>query len=149
MNRCFGLLSFFAATAVLLPAQQLSFTEKVYPILEKAGCRNCHMVEGVASGTRLHFPAGDAAPVRVEAFGKSLVELVDRQNPDKSMLFLKPTQRIPHTGGERILKGSPEEATLKSWLVYLAKLSGPELASALRYREEEANGYGAVTTAVL
>src|SRR3954470_18139479 len=102
MNRCFGLLSFFAAGAVLIPAQQLSFTEKVYPIFEKAGCRNCHTVEGVASATRLHFPEEEATPARVEAFGKSLVELVDRQNPDNSMLFLKPTQRVPHTGGERI-----------------------------------------------
>jgi hypothetical protein len=149
MNRCVGLLSFFAASATLLPAQPLSFAEKVYPIFEKAGCRNCHTVEGVASATRLHFPAEDATPARVEAFGKSLVELVDRQNPDNSILLLKPTQRVKHTGGERIPKGSPEEATLKSWLSYLSKLSGSELAAALRYREEEANGYGTVTTAVL
>ena len=149
MNRCFGLLSLFAANAVLLPAQQFSFAEKVYPIFEKAGCRNCHTVEGVAAATRLHFPAEDATTARVEAFGKSLVELVDRQNPDNSVLLLKPTQRVPHTGGERIPKGSPEEATLKSWMAYLAKLSGPELAGAFRYREEDANGYGTVTTAVL
>ncbi|MEP6536459.1 MAG: DUF1592 domain-containing protein [Bryobacteraceae bacterium] len=149
MNRCFRLLSFLAASAVLLPAQQLSFAEKVYPIFEKAGCRNCHTVEGVASATRLHFPAEEVTPARVEAFGKSLVELVDRQNPDSSILLRKPTLRIPHTGGERIAKGSPDEATLKSWIAYLAKLSGPELAGALRYREEEAKGYGDVTTAVL
>lgn len=149
MNRCLGLLSFFAANAVLLPAQQFSFAERVYPIFEKAGCRNCHTVEGVASATRLHFPEEDATTARVESFGKSLVELVDRQSPDNSLLLRKPTQRVPHTGGERIPKGSPEEATLKSWMAYLAKLSGLELAGALRYRQEEANGYGTVATAVL
>ena len=42
--------------ALLLPGQQVSFGEKIYPILENAGCRNCHNVEGVASATRLHFP---------------------------------------------------------------------------------------------
>ena len=93
MNRCFGLLSLFAANAVLLPAQQFSFAEKVYPIFEKAGCRNCHTVEGVAAATRLHFPAEDATTARVEAFGKSLVELVDRQNPDNSVLLLKPDRK--------------------------------------------------------
>ena len=138
-----------AASALLLPGQQVSFSGKVYPVLEQAGCRNCHNVEGVASATRLHFPAEDAGKLRVEAFGKSLIEFVDRQNPDKSILLLKPTLRIPHTGGERILKGSPEEAALKSWIGHLATLSGAELAQALRYRQEEAGGYGVATTAVL
>src|SRR5258705_13276305 len=96
MNRCFGLLSFFAASAVLLPAQHFSFAEKVYPIFEKAGCRNCHTVEGVASATRLHFPAEDATTAGAESFGKSLVENIDRQNPGNSMPFFKPTKRYPH-----------------------------------------------------
>ena len=77
------------------------------------------------------------------------MELVDRQNPANSLLLLKPTQRIPHTGGERIVKGSPEEAALKSWIGYLAKLSPPELAEALRYRQDEAGGYGVAPTVVL
>ena len=149
MNRGFRVLSFLAASALLLPGQQISFSDKIYPILEQAGCRNCHNVEGVASPTRLHFPDEDAAKARVEAFGKSLVELVDRQNPDNSILLMKPTQRVPHTGGERITKGSPEEATLKSWIGYLAKLSGPELTEALRYRQEEASGHGVAIAKVV
>jgi hypothetical protein len=64
---------------------------KIYPILENAGCRNCHNVEGVASATRLHFPIEGADKARVDAFGKSLAEFVDRQNPANSLLFLKPT----------------------------------------------------------
>ena len=32
------------------------FTEKLYPIFEKAQCRLCHNDNGVASGTRLRFP---------------------------------------------------------------------------------------------
>src|SRR3954451_7346687 len=138
-----------AATAVLLHGQQISFGQKVYPILEKAGCRNCHNVEGVASATRLHFPSEEAETPRVEAFGRSLAEFVDRQNPANSILLLKPTLRVPHTGGERIPKGSADEATLKSWIAYLAALPAPELAEALRYRQTEARGYGAAQTVVL
>ena len=124
MIRSLQVALLLAAGALLLPGQPVSFRDKIYPILEKAGCRNCHNVEGVASATRLHFPVEDADIARVDAFGKSLVELVDRQNPANSLLLVKPTLRIPHTGGERIRKGSAEEAALKSWIGYLAKLSG-------------------------
>src|ERR1051325_818592 len=112
-----------AVIAALLHAQPVSFSQKIYPILEKAGCRNCHNVEGVASATRLHFPDEDAATARVDAFGRSLVEFIDRQNPANSILLLKPTLRVPHTGGERIPNGSAEEAALKSWIAFLTTLS--------------------------
>ena len=141
MTWSFQVSLLFAASALLLPGQEVSFSGKIYPILEQAGCRNCHNVEGVASATRLHFPGKDAAKPRVEAFGKSLIEFVDRQTPGNSILLLKPTLRIPHTGGMRIPKGSPEEAALKSWIGHLATLSGAELAEALGYRQEEAGGF--------
>jgi hypothetical protein len=103
----------------------------------------------VASATRLRFPDRDTPLPRIEAFGRSLVELVDRQNPEKSLLFLKPTARIAHIGGERIRQNSPEEAVLKTWIEYLAKLSGSDLAAALRYNQEEAAGHGVAAKAVL
>ena len=55
-DRCFQFAVLLAGSALLLSAQPPSFNDKLYPILEKAGCRNCHNVEGVASATRLHFP---------------------------------------------------------------------------------------------
>src|SRR5258708_4849594 len=110
--------------------------------MEKAACRSCHIADGVGSATRLHFPEADTPADRIEAFGKSLVTLIDRGTPDSSLLLTKPTKRIPHTGGERIAPGSPEEATLKAWIRTLTKLSGDELAAAMRYREEEASGGG-------
>ncbi len=144
-----AIASLLLSHALLMTAQQVSFSNSVYPVLEKAGCRNCHNVEGVASATRLHFPPEDAGKVRVEAFGRSLVELVDKQDPANSLLLRKPTLRIQHTGGERIGKGSEGETVLKSWIDHLAKLSGPELDEALRYRKEEAAGYGTAPKVVL
>src|SRR5260370_37875296 len=149
MPRSFHLLWLFVVSALPLIGQPVSFTEKIYPILQNAGCRNCHNVEGVASATRLHFPTEEADTARVEAFGKSLAEFVDRQNPENSILFLKPTLRIRHTGGERVRQGSAEEAALKSWIGYLAKFSGPELVEALRYRQAEAGGYGVAPKVVI
>ena len=78
-------------------------------MMEKAACRSCHNPDGVASATRLHFPEPDAAPEKIEAFGRSLVTLVDRETPDTSLLLNKPTNRIPHAGGERIKPGSQDE----------------------------------------
>ena len=109
----------------------------------------CHNPEGVASPTRLRFPEEGAAKERVEAFGKSLVELIDRQNHDDSILLKKPTNRIKHSGGERIKKGSEEEALLKQWIAYLATLSGPDLQQALQYRKQEAAGNGETPHVVL
>jgi hypothetical protein len=121
---------------VPLPAQEGSFSMTLYPLLEKANCRSCHNPDGVASATRLIFPEDDASPARIEAFGRSLVTLVNRTNPEESLLLKKPTNRIPHSGGERIRQGSEEEGILRSWIQRLTRLSDDELAQALKYRED-------------
>jgi hypothetical protein len=108
------------------------FGKKLYPALEKAGCRSCHNPDGVASATRLHFPDEDAPSARIEAFGKSLVALVDRAHPEQSLLLRKPTQRIPHTGGKRIPPGTPEEQLLLAWIERLSRMSDSEAAAAIR-----------------
>jgi len=121
-----------------------SFSSTLYPILVNAGCAACHNSNGVASATRLHFPDAESSQDRIEAFGKSLVALVDRDHPEESLLLKKPTKRVPHTGGERIKPGSPEEAVLKAWIDTLASLTGDELATAMKYGEGgQAEGAGA------
>ncbi|HWE00426.1 MAG TPA: DUF1592 domain-containing protein, partial [Bryobacteraceae bacterium] len=135
-----ALLSMVAAAA--LQAQNTSFATGLYPVLEKAGCRACHNVDGVASATRIHFPEPGASPEKIEAFGRSLVVVVDRAHPESSLLWQKPTLRIPHSGGQRIKPGTPEEAALKAWITRLTQLSGDELATALKYREREESGAG-------
>src|ERR1700745_4074588 len=76
------------------------FATKIYPILESAQCRTCHATDGVASGTRLHFPEKDATQTQIQLFGLSLAPLVDRSNSSQSLLLRKPTNRLRHTGGE-------------------------------------------------
>ena len=117
----------------LARAQNTSFARSVYPVFEKAGCAGCHNSNGVASATRLHFPEEGASADRLNAFGKSLVILVDSQHPENSLLFKKPTQRVSHGGGERIKVGSSEEATLLSWVKVLAGLSAEEITQARQY----------------
>src|SRR5260370_1155409 len=115
MRRSILTLAWLLVIAVLTePARAVSFPEEVYPVFEKAGCQNCHNANGVASATRLHFPDEDAVKPRIEAFGRSLVGLVDRENPDNSILLLKPTNRIPHGGGARIVNNSAGDAHLQA-----------------------------------
>ena len=101
------------ALAAALPAQQGLFTDKLYPVLEAARCRMCHARDGVASATRLHFPATEASSDRIAEFGLSLAPL-------KSLLLEKPTARVKHTGGQLIKPGSEEEKLLIQWVEYLA-----------------------------
>ena len=137
------------AAGSLWSADADSFAQTLLPILDRAGCAACHNSNGVASATRLHFPAAALSPERAEAFGRSLVVLVDPAHPAQSLLLKKPTNRVPHAGGQRIAPGSPEEAALMAWIQKLAALSGDALAQARRYREGDAEAGDAVRGAVL
>lgn len=114
-----------------------SFATQLYPALYKAGCRFCHNSDGVASATRLHFREDGASKEIINSFGDSLVESVDRSHPEQSLLLNKPTNRIKHSSGERIKKGSPEEALLSRWITYLASM--PEATPGKRCSIAKAN----------
>jgi len=124
----FALLAgiWFAGAAVVSAADP-SFADTLYPVLEKHHCRGCHNENGIASGTRLHFPEPGASRQTIEDFGKGLAVLVDRDHPEQSLLLNKPTARIKHTGGKLILPGSDEEAVLRAWVDRLVKLSPADL----------------------
>jgi len=111
-------------------AAPISFSRTLYPIFEAAQCRGCHSDDGVASATRLHFPEPNASPDDIEAFGVTLVVLVDRSDPARSLLLNKPTNRERHTGGVRIRPGSFEEQALIEWVRHLAALPENAIAAA-------------------
>ena len=114
----------FPIILVFLPATFLAqdFAGRVYPVLEKAQCRTCHNDNGVASATRVQFPREGAVAEEVEGFGLRLRAVVQTGQPDASLLFLKPTNRVAHAGGERIKRGSEDEKILRAWVEHLAAL---------------------------
>ncbi|MDX2029244.1 MAG: DUF1592 domain-containing protein [Blastocatellia bacterium] len=126
---------FFRSQEGFSPAQEAAFADGLYPALEKAACRACHHADGVASATRLLFPAPEAAREEIEAFGRLLVDLVDRAKPEESLLLRKPTNLIAHAGGARIRPGSEEERALRAWVARLTRLTPEELARARAIRE--------------
>jgi hypothetical protein len=127
---------FLLLTANLAVAQDRAkinesyFVNILYPMLHAAQCVRCHSDNGVASETSLEFPRDGASEAQVAAFGLSLLDLVDEQHPERSLLVQKPTRQVKHTGGERIKPGSIEEEALLTWANYLAGLSTEQLQSA-------------------
>ncbi len=149
-NRWVGAAALAGCQAIAAWAQApYRFTEKLYPVLETAGCHRCHIPEGVASATRLHFPPEGANEERIEKFGESLVTLVDRRNPNDSLLLRKPTLRVSHGGAERIAPGSAEEALLRQWIQYLAAMPEDRARRAAQYRKSESTSYEKAGRAVL
>ena len=149
-NRWAGAAALAGFQAIAAWAQApYRFTEKLYPVLETAGCHRCHIPEGVASATRLHFPPEGANEERIEKFGESLVTLVDRKNPNDSLLLRKPTLRVSHGGAERIAPGSAEEALLRQWIQYLAAMPEDRARRAAQYSKSESTSYEKAGRAVL
>ncbi|MCC6585825.1 MAG: DUF1592 domain-containing protein [Bryobacterales bacterium] len=136
--RCTVLL--IAAGVSLYAQPPVSFEKDVFPVFEKAGCRHCHNRDGVAGPTRLRFPEDGADAKQLADFGDSLVVLVDRKAPDASALLQKPTNRLKHSGGERIAQGSAEESVLRRWVAILARRSDAEVARIREQRPAERGG---------
>jgi hypothetical protein len=108
-------------------ADESFFVETLYPMLHAAQCVRCHSDNGVASETRLEFPPADAGNSQIAAFGWKLLDFVDRQNPEQSLLLQKPTRRIKHTGGQRIKPDTNEEKALQRWVNFLAGMSDDQV----------------------
>jgi hypothetical protein len=96
----------------------ISFSHDVMPILAKAGCNSgaCH---GAASGKkgfkislRGYDPATDFITLTRGTEGRRL----NLNDPDHSLLFLKPTGGVPHEGGKRFDARSPYGRTLRRWI---------------------------------
>ncbi len=122
--------SLVLATVAWGQTTEAYFSQEVYPLLHRVQCNLCHNDNGVAGRTALQFPEDDATAEQVAAFGLKMMDLVDRDDVMQSRLLLKPTQRIPHTGGERIKPGSPEEQKLLTWIRYLANLDEAQVQTA-------------------
>lgn len=123
-SRIAGVLAFAALQATPAPCAEapVDFAVDLYPRLEAKNCRACHSSSGVASGTRLQFPETGAPEEAIQRFGLELHRLVNRAEIGQSTLLLKPTNRIPHTGGPLISVDSEDEQLLRRWVEHLASL---------------------------
>lgn len=100
------------------PTPKISFAHDVAPILSKAGCNAgaCHASQYGKGGFKLSVfgfaPDEDYRSMVREWSGRR----IDRVEPHKSLLLLKPTLAVPHGGNRRLTVGSIEYETLRSWI---------------------------------
>ena len=101
-----------AAPAPVRTVAPVSFRNQVIPVLTKAGCNSgaCH---GAAAGKngfgltlRGYDPMADYDTITRQAGGRR----VNKMEPAKSLMLLKPTETVPHVGGRRFTVDSPSTA---------------------------------------
>ena len=102
-----------------------SFRNQVIPILTRLGCNSgaCHGALAGKGGLKLSLrgydPEADYFALTRQAVGRR----VDRQEPARSLVLLKPTLAVPHGGGQKLEVSSSDFRMLANWIA--AGASGP------------------------
>jgi hypothetical protein len=131
-----GRLSARQALRVRLPEQKraVSFVNDVAPIFARLGCgtSNCHGAVNGQNGFKLSLFGYDP-----EADYKAVVEAsegrrINRAEPAKSLMLLKPTLGVRHGGGKRFEVDSLEYQALKEWIESGAPAGGNHEAKMVR-----------------
>jgi hypothetical protein len=106
----------FAASAAEKP--KLSFVKDIVPIFTKSGCANsnCHGSIRGQAGFKLSL-FGYEPDLDFDAIVKNQDgRRINRSDPSKSLILMKPTFSMPHGGGERFKVGSLEYAAILDWV---------------------------------
>jgi len=103
---------------VPVPAGGWSFRNHVIPVLTKLGCNSgaCHGAAAGKNGFKLtlrgYDPELDFAVLSRQAAGRR----INKIEPARSLMLLKPTMAIGHGGGKRMEVGSLEYKVISEWI---------------------------------
>ncbi|MEY3031876.1 MAG: hypothetical protein RLZZ622_351, partial [Planctomycetota bacterium] len=116
---CLPIICLFLGTAQAdTPPRRPSFRNDVMPVFFRAGCNagTCHGSARGKDGFQLSLfgydPAGDYRRVVDEMVGRR----VNLALPEQSLLLLKATGKVPHTGGKLFTAESDLYQTLLDWI---------------------------------
>ncbi len=112
--------AFIAAPLAAAPREtpKLSFVKDIVPIFTKSGCANsnCHGSIRGQAGFKLSLfgyePDLDYSAIVKAQDGRR----INRTEPAKSLILMKPTFSTPHGGGERFKTGSLEYEAILNWI---------------------------------
>jgi len=113
-----GMLAMAAGVAAAEPAAAPSFRQDVMPVFFRAGCNagTCHGSARGKDGFMLSLfgydPSGDYRRIVSEMPGRRVNTAV----PEQSLLLLKATGKVSHTGGKLFDRDSDLYATLQNWI---------------------------------
>jgi hypothetical protein len=95
-----------------------SFANHVVPVLTRLGCNSgaCHGALAGKGGAKLSLRGYDPATDHFVLTRQVLARRVNTQQPNRSLMLLKPTLAVPHGGGLKLEIGSPEFNLLADWI---------------------------------
>ena len=111
-------ISVSANAANIVPEGEVSFRRHVMPVFFRANCNSggCHGAASGKDGFRLglfgYDPAGDYFRLTQEMMGRR----IDLSAPEESLLLLKATGAVAHTGGTLFDTKSPYYQILLKWI---------------------------------
>ena len=136
----FGCLLAGSGSLLCAAGHPVDFSNDVMAVLSKAGCNQgtCHGNRFGKGGFKLSLrgqdPATDFQTITRGLGGRR----VDRVDPGKSLILLKPSAEIPHEGGRRFSAGEVPFQILRDWIE--EGLPGPDPGSPKLLRLETSPG---------
>ena len=114
----FRALILLALASPSASAGEVPFEREVMAVLSRAGCNAgaCHGNLNGKGGLKLTLRGEGAAIDFTTLTRDMLARRVDRHRPDQSLILLKSTGQVPHEGGVRFAKSSPEYSILRTWI---------------------------------
>jgi Protein of unknown function (DUF1549)/Protein of unknown function (DUF1553) len=96
----------------------IRFTTDVVPILTKSGCNSggCHGKATGQNGFKLSLFGFEPAPDHTALVSEARGRRVFPGSPDRSLLLLKASGRVPHGGGRRLQRDSDEYRLVAEWI---------------------------------
>ncbi|MBI1913867.1 MAG: DUF1553 domain-containing protein [Planctomycetes bacterium] len=100
------------------PSASPQFARHVVAVLDRLGCNAgaCHGSFRGQNGFRLSLFGGDPALDYEGITRDALGRRINRTDPERSLLLLKPTGAVPHGGGLRLRQVSAEYRLLRDWI---------------------------------
>jgi hypothetical protein len=95
-----------------------SFRNHVLPLLTRAGCNSgaCHGALAGKGGLKLSLRGYDPRADHFVLTRQALGRRVDRSDPARSLMLLKPTLAVPHGGGQKLAPDGPDYRLLADWV---------------------------------
>ena len=96
----------------------VSLANDIEPIMTRIGCNQgtCHGQQNGKGGFKLSLRGYDAVYDFEQITKDSAGKRIDAKVPEKSFILTKPTMEVPHGGGLRLVKDSPEYNLILRWL---------------------------------
>ena len=126
MFRVFVLVLIGAAAGTTVAEEPApEFKTDVMPVLTKAGCNSaaCHGAAIGRGGLRLSLLGYDAEYDFDQLVNQYKARRVNRADPDKSLMLLKPSRQVSHQGGRRLPLDDEGYEIVKRWITAGAKSS--------------------------